>query len=279
MTVYVSFSDDPQWVLARAQQFLASEPVLHNLILTLLTARVAHPEPGRYWVASVGDAVRGVAFQSPPTFAATITPMPADVVMSLVDEIAQADVSLPGVMGEAATAATFAGQWAERRKAAATPREGQRIYELIELTGGSHASGRLRKATSADRDLIVRWLRGFQSDTGEQGGSDVEALVDARLPEGQYQIWEDGEPVSMASSTPVIEGVSRTGAVYTPPERRRRGYAEACVRELSRQLQANGTRCMLYTQLSNPTSNSIYRRIGYVAIAEVLRYQFEEIAS
>jgi predicted GNAT family acetyltransferase len=32
---------------------------------------------------------------------------------------------------------------------------------------------------------------------------------------------------------------------------------------------------MLYTDLANPTSNSIYRRIGYRAVAEVLRYGFE----
>ena len=126
----------------------------------------------------------------------------------------------------------------------------------------------------SDRDLVVGWLRGFQADTDEEG-IDPEGLVDTRLPEGQYWIWEDGEPVSMASGSPPIDGVSRIGAVYTPPERRNRGYAEGCVRELSRHLQAEGLRCMLYTDLSNPTSNSIYRRIGYRAVAEVLRYRFD----
>jgi len=36
-----------------------------------------------------------------------------------------------------------------------------------------------------------------------------------------------------------------------------------------------GFRCILYTDLANPTSNSIYRRIGYRAVAEGLRYRFE----
>jgi predicted GNAT family acetyltransferase len=31
---------------------------------------------------------------------------------------------------------------------------------------------------------------------------------------------------------------------------------------------------MLYTALSNPTSNSIYRQIGYRSVAEGLRYRF-----
>jgi uncharacterized protein len=34
-------------------------------------------------------------------------------------------------------------------------------------------------------------------------------------------------------------------------------------------------RCILYTDLGNPTSNSVYRRIGYRAVAAALRYRFE----
>jgi hypothetical protein len=46
--------DDPAWVLAEAKVFLSSDPVLHNLILTLLHSSVAHREPGRYWLADRG---------------------------------------------------------------------------------------------------------------------------------------------------------------------------------------------------------------------------------
>ena len=34
-------------------------------------------------------------------------------------------------------------------------------------------------------------------------------------------------------------------------------------------------RCILYTDLANSTSNSIYRAIGYRAVAEALKYDFE----
>ena len=30
----------------------------------------------------------------------------------------------------------------------------------------------------------------------------------------------------------------------------------------------------LYTDLANPTSNSIYRHVGYQAVAEILGYRF-----
>jgi hypothetical protein len=63
--------------------------------------------------------------------------------------------------------------------------------------------------------------------------------------------------------------------VYTPPENRRRGYAAACVYGISKYCTEAGYRCVLYTDLGNPTSNAIYRRIGYRAVAEAIHYRFE----
>jgi predicted GNAT family acetyltransferase len=37
----------------------------------------------------------------------------------------------------------------------------------------------------------------------------------------------------------------------------------------------SGCRCVLYTDLGNPTSNSMYRKISYSAVAEVTRYAFD----
>ena len=274
MSVEVVLSEDPGRALTEAGVFLASDPVLHNLILTLLHERLAYPEPGRYWVAKEGDTVVGVAFQSPLDFAATLTPMRPEVVSAVVNAIVEAGVALPGVIGEAATAARFAGQWTERQGSAAFPIEGQRIYEFAQLPERKKIGGRLRKASPNDRDLVVAWVRGFYTDVG-QGVRDFEPVVERRLAAGLFWLWEDGEPVSMAANSEPVEGVVRVQAVYTPPDRRNLGYAGACVGDLSRRMRDEGYRCMLYTDLGNPTSNSVYRRIGYNAVAEALRYRFE----
>lgn len=273
MSISVELYEDAAKALEKARAFLASEPVLHNVILSLLETRVTHAEPGRYWVASNGSEVAGVVFQSPLNFTATITPMTPDVVAAAVDAIAEVGVALPGVSGDAATAARFAGQWTERHKSAAVPHEGQRIYEVRDVLETPAAGGHLRRAKRDDRELVIAWMRGFQADTGVEqggGGSNPEAVVDSR----SFWLWEDGEPVSMAMSTAPVEGVVRVGAVYTPPELRNCGYAGACVGQLSRLILEGGNRAILYTDLGNPVSNSIYRRLGYRAVAEVLRYRF-----
>ncbi len=140
------FSEDPAFVLTRAGEFLSSEPVLHNLILTILHSNIAHRDPGRYWIALHAEKPVGVVVQSPLDFPATMTPMQPRTVRAMVDSISEAGVALPGVNGDAATSASFAGQWSERCKSAAKPFQGMRLYELMELGEVPHTQGHLRQA-------------------------------------------------------------------------------------------------------------------------------------
>lgn len=274
MAIEVSFSDDAAWVLNKAKVFLGSKPVHHNVILTLLHARVAEHKPGRYWVATDGDAVVGFVFQSPLSFQAIVTPMAPEVVPPLVDAISDAKVRLPGVTGDVTTAAHFAGQWAERQKSAVVPFMGQRIYEVDEVEVPTAVRGHFRKAVIGDRERLIDWVCRFYADTGVQDSSS-ESIVDRRLPAGQLYLWDNAGAVSVASRTVPVEGVVRVQLVYTPPENRSKGYASACVARLSKQIRDEGYRCILYTDLGNPISNSIYRRMGYRAVVEGIQYRFE----
>ena len=275
MDLKVLFSDDPVFVLSRAGVFLSSQPVRHNLILSILHARAAEGDPGRYWMAIQRDDIVGVVLQSPPTFPATLTPMELPVATAMADAIAEVGVVLPGVNGEAATAATSAGQWSERTKSAATAFQGNRLYEFSETGEAPNVAGKLRQAGQQERSLMILWSRAFQHEIGESADA-TEVRVDKGLTAGRLWVWDrSGEAVSMVIGREPVQGVVRVSGVYTPPEKRKHGYAEACVHALSKKLRDAGLRCALYTDLGNPISNSLYRRIGYRAVAETLRYRFE----
>lgn len=275
MEFKVLFSEDPGFVLRTADEFLSSEPVLHNLILSILHSRVAQGDPGRYWIAFLGEKSVGVVVQSPLDYPATLTPMESRAVLAMVDAIAGGCVTLPGVNGDAATAASFAGQWSDRCKSAATPFQGTRLYELLDLGEVPRTEGQLRQASPSDRSLMIRWTRAFQNEIGESA-NDTELRVDRGLAAGQLWVWDqNGETTSMAVGREPAQRVVRLSGVYTPPEWRKHGYATACVHALSKHFRVGGYRCILYTDLGNPTSNSIYRRIGYRAIAEAVRYRFD----
>ncbi len=90
MELKVLFSEDPAFVIRRADKFLSSEPVLHNLILSILHSRVAHVDPGRYWIALHGEEAVGVVVQSPLEYPATLTPMEPRAVLGAGDGEIQA---------------------------------------------------------------------------------------------------------------------------------------------------------------------------------------------
>ena len=106
----------------------------------------------------------------------------------------------------------------------------------------------------------------------------AEEVVDARLDGssgGLVLWWHDGVPVSMAGFGGPTPNGNRVGPVYTPPELRGRGYATACVAELTARLLNEKRFVFLYTDLANPTSNSIYQKIGYRPVCDVDQYRFE----
>ncbi|HJQ41914.1 MAG TPA: GNAT family N-acetyltransferase [Jatrophihabitantaceae bacterium] len=265
-------TDDVHRARDDTESFLLREPVHHNLILTLLEQRKWLPDPGRYGVVRRNGEVLGASFQSPLQFHAAITPMPPAAVDALVDALIEVAPDLPGVAGDAATAARFAGRWAELGKVPAEPGEGQRLYELRSLRAPD-LSGSLRVAEPGDLDLVSTWAAAFERDTGS--AVPTNAVLGLRIEQKLIWLWDDGGPVSMAGYTSPLAGVSRVGHVYTPPEHRGHGYAAACTAGVSHVAFDHGAdRCCLYTQLSNPTSNAIYRRLGYEAVAEHLRYVF-----
>jgi hypothetical protein len=129
LTVVVD--DDAERTLGATRAFLASDPVRHNLFLTLLGERVEQREPGRYCWVRDGDAIVGFSFQSPLTFHAAISPMSVPAVEAVVARLVEVAPDLPGVMGDADTASRFAGGWVAARNVGATPTEGQRCTSLV----------------------------------------------------------------------------------------------------------------------------------------------------
>jgi predicted GNAT family acetyltransferase len=267
------YSDDAAAALAAVGPFLEADPVMHNVVLTVLQQRVDVPAPGHYWWVTDGTDVAGFLMQTPRTFKAAIVPCDRWVVAALVDAV---DADLPGVQGEVATAAAFAGEWTERHDTAAAPDEGQRVYVLTELPAPPRVDGSSRLASSADVDALARWIEGFCDDVGQPAPPDLPGWTAAHVARGGMYVWErDGVPVSTAIASPPVGGVARIGYVYTPPDQRGHGYGAAITAAASAGALATGAdRCMLYTQLSNPVSNRIYRRLGYRAVAEVLSYRF-----
>jgi predicted GNAT family acetyltransferase len=101
--------------------------------------------------------------------------------------------------------------------------------------------------------------------------------AEKRVLEGKTYFWiRDTMPVCMAAQArPTANGIAING-VFTPAEHRCRGYASALVAAVSQMSLDSGKKfCTLYTDLDNPTSNSIYQKIGYKPVGDSTVYRFE----
>jgi len=280
LKVSVEVCPGPIELLERARPALLRQPVRNSLVLSILESRRLDPLPGRYWAVSRAGRQLGAALQTPPHMPILLAPMPAAAARALAVQIAAAAGAVPGVIAEAATAAAFAGQWSEASGGAVFPEEGERLYRLGRLALPPAPSGRLRPATGPDKPFLLQWWRAFAAETGAQGEVAAERAVTNDLGAQRLFVWDDDAPRSMCRATAGVAGVSRIGLVYTPPQDRGRGYATAAVAALCQRLRRDrGTVPVLYTQLANPTSNRIYRRLGFRAVAEILRYRFGETSS
>ncbi|GAA3393656.1 GNAT family N-acetyltransferase [Cryptosporangium minutisporangium] len=262
-----------------AAGWLTRDPVRHNHLATVVSQRadgILPTEPDAVW-ALLRDRAG-----APPQWVATWTPphlllvpeLDEEAATALVDALIEAGDTLPGVTGMAPGPTAVARAWVARTGDTTRPGMATRLLVLDTLRPPTDVPGRLIKADWTYRTWLIRAVLGFERDTPsdepaevteEAAARSVDQLLSARLA----WLWEvRGEPVALVVNRPPASGVYRISMVYTPPELRRRGYAAAATAELSQHLLDIGARAvLLFTDAANPTSNGVYERIGYRALA------------
>ena len=197
-----------------------------------------------------------------------LSQMPAEAAVEVAAAMAErsAPGALPGLAGDRGTVAAAAQRWLALRPAEVlSETRAVRMYELGTLSTPAGAPGRARLAAEADGPLLRAWQRAFAVEVDQPAG-DVEAATSGRLGgHGALLAWElEGAVVSMAGHTAQVAGMVRVGPVYTPPQMRGRGFGSAVTAAATQHaLVAGAQRVVLFTDLANPTSNSIYQQIGY----------------
>jgi uncharacterized protein len=274
---------DARAFLATAGEFLTAREAEHNLLLGIAGTLVARPHvyPRPPYLAAVvrGHEVVGVGLRTPP-YGVVLSEVEEDVAVELLaSDAAELYPELPSVFGPTDASRRFAELWERGSGQVARKAMAHRAFRAERVRPPAEVPGAMRRAGEMDRELLVDWIAAFQTDVGAGSlGRPPDEAVDDYLTRGEsggIYLWEDGEPVSVAGcGSPTPNGI-RVGPVYTPPERRGRGYASALTAELTATLLADGRRfCFLFTDRANPTSNRIYQRIGYEPVTDLDEYRF-----
>ncbi|MCL2479810.1 MAG: GNAT family N-acetyltransferase, partial [Treponema sp.] len=241
-------------------------------------------DPALWFMATVTDntGIRMTAIMTPPhnlTLYATDNVISSEAVDCLISGIMENKTAVPGVMTENVLAENFAKAWAAANSVNYSVKENMRIYELVSVNPEIPQIGKMRLLDEKDLSFFPYWIDGFNHD----------CFGDAPVPKPDLQIYQyhvnkkkiyilenEGTAVSMAQKNREMQSVCGVSMVYTPPYFRGKGYASSLVAGLSRLILDQGfTKCVLYTDLSNPISNSIYQKIGYRPICDSLVISFE----
>lgn len=278
---------DPERFRALATPFYGKDTLRHTVALTVMGRFLGSEGSTTAKMATLhddqGDLI-GVALRTPP-WPMIVSGLPTDPVLldEFVTQWFEFDPETPGANGPLENVDAVRAAWVRRVGGATHQKMANRLFKLGELVPPA-VSGSARAATADDFELLVGWYRDFA----------IEAMGYLRDPEGVAPsvrraltmgdscfLWEDGgKPVAWAVASAPINGMSRIGPVYTPPEHREHGYGSAVTAAVSQGARdAGATDVILFTDLANPTSNSIYQKIGYRPVYDSAEWEFGQLPS
>jgi uncharacterized protein len=275
----VKFNDAHKFY-QQVENYLLNQEATHCLLIGLSKAlSTSQSKNTRPYLAIVENKqeITAIAIQIPPRQLLISQSTDLEAVKLLAKDIASDNQSLPGVMASQPEAKTFVQTWQSLTGQSFKLKVAMQVHQLETVQPITKASGDLRLATESDRNLLVNWGKAFaQEALGDNSPeSEHQSWFDKHLKNNSLYVWQDQVAVSMAAFGGTTPNGVRVNAVYTPPEYRGKGYATSCVATISQYLLAQGYQyCFLFTDLANPTSNYIYRKIGYVPICELFQFIF-----
>ncbi len=259
--------DDAAAFARHAGPFLAGNALENNVILGLVRGLEESPQPGAL-LLTVDRADRPclAAVMTPP-FKLLLSAGDAGAIPRLVAGVIEAGAPVSGILGPDDMADAFAEAWRAATGATADPATAMTLYATRQAVVPDGVPGTFRAAREADAGWVADAYAAFydEIEAEEHERRIARTTAASMVRRGLVYLWlVDDAPVSMVCFRHVTNDGVRIAPVWTPPALRGRGYASVAVGQMTRRLLHGGAAwCALFADVDNPTSNNIYRRLGY----------------
>lgn len=274
-TPHLSKFDSACDLLDACRHVLMTHEITNGLMLGILEKNKARErnEDDIYWTVSTHDEML-VMVMSGLYIILYGTSTDPSLYRPAIRELIEKDIAFPGIIGPRPTANTFRSVYERMTGKPMTLKMNQRIYQATSSTYRKREDLFLACATENDLPLLQDWMKRFYLDIGEHAkpAQIEERLRDKLENKTLYLLRHNDTPVSMVGKERPFKDIITVSYVFTPPSLRRRGYATTSVGMFTEMLLESYRIVTLYTDLSNPTSNDIYQRIGYVPVTDSVVY-------
>ncbi|MBH0230498.1 GNAT family N-acetyltransferase [Halobacillus yeomjeoni] len=267
--------------LEEVESLLLQNEAANNLPIGILNQMKQDPSKlhlKRIRIAD-GNTTVFLALRTPPHYwiLPFIKSMNPQHIRLLTTYLKKHDIEVPGVLGEERAVDVFVQEWQDVSSCRPELHMKQGIYRLRHLSPLKQQEGSLVEAGQADKPLVKQWLIEFGKQTNELIDEDRAQELAAQMVEAKrvHFLKRAGVYVSMVCRARETPNGATINGVFTPDQYKKKGYATQSVWALTKKLLDEGKSfCALYTDMENPTSNSIYRKIGYEWIGSSIVYKF-----
>ncbi|MEO8209409.1 MAG: GNAT family N-acetyltransferase [bacterium] len=155
------------------------------------------------------------------------------------------------------------------------------LHQLDKTNNITISNGKFEKSTASNIDLLEKYRADFEIDTFRQSrykSGELKRDTLDKIKRGFLYDWTDNKNiVSISAIMRTTKNTGVIGLVFTPRVYRGKGYATSLVLTLSNEILNQGfSKCVLYTDKSNPASNHVYKKIGYEPVEEFTDVYFGE---
>ncbi len=265
--------------LAKNEESLLARESEHNLLLGLANGILDNKrssDEALYYTIEIEGRPVGQAMRTDCNKPLILSNMESSYIQPLVESLKKESLNLKGVIGSIELATLFKDHWGSDSSISMH----QGIYQLDTVIPPLDRGGELYLVTRDDLDLALEYCMGFIQDCFPNEKDAKAVAIEAmnrHIKNKSLFFWRDNQSriVSMAANTRETKNGATISWVYTPKGLRGEGFASQIVAALSQKLLDDGKKFTnLFTDLLNPTSNSIYKKIGYVLIAEGIHFSF-----
>jgi len=270
--------------LKKCEDFMLHNESENNLVIGLADAmnrQMRDFNAPLYFALIENDNVIGAALRTDEQRPLAITRMNVEAVEQLCSTLKFKDIALAGVVGEEVSSKNFSKCYCFSIGVTSTLGMYQGVYETDKIKIPKNKVLKMHLARKDNLEVTAKFMAGFINDCfpSDKNVAEKSKKMARRHIKNQSSyllVNEQNDFVSMAANNRETRNTACISWVYTPPQFRMQGYGAMITALVSQKMLDSGKkRCNLFTDLKNPTSNSIYKKIGYKMIGKSKQFEFQ----